>query len=584
MLPINKIILQDCPKKFTADQDKALSPEETLKYFYRQAAAMDLELIAEAKRIDQGRLGIPVFFSVCGADAKELLGTNKQMGKGASPAQAEASACMELAERFSFFSFRQHPANFVTGDYRKMLEAGYPVLPLEYLLKSVHDQDTPPETAAELLADIPLRWTWATNLTLAREVLVPFSWFYAVNEFNGASAGNTLEEAALQGICEVVERHVCARISREKIAAPKIDPATVTDPVALDLLGKFKAHNIELYLHDFSLDTGICTVGAVAVDRSTFPQQSEIVYTAGTTPDPQKALIRTITEVAQLAGDFNTGSNYEASGLPKPKSMAELAYITEAAETISIKDMNNLASGNIKTEVTNCLKAIKNLGLEVLAINTTHPQLAIPALYTIVPGLQFRERPIGSSFGLFAARLAAEKIKDPLRLETKLEQMERLLPSSYFIDFYRGRNLYNMGMAKESLPYFDRALAGGPEKHDLPSIYSYQGHALQAAGEYDQAIAALNKAEEYDSQRPDLYNMLGVCYFKKQQYERAVTCFERAVALNPASAMDYANLGVNHQRLGHHQEAAHFFTLALSLDPSIDFAREQLKIIEQEQN
>jgi ribosomal protein S12 methylthiotransferase accessory factor len=144
---------------------------------------------------------------------------------------------------------------------------------------------------------------------------MPFSWFFAINEFNGPSAGNSYEEAALQGICEIVERHVCALVSHEKIKTPLVDHSSVSDPVSRKLLSIFKENGIDLYLNDFSLDTGICTIAALAIDRSTFPEKSEIVYTAGTTPDPEKALIRAVTEVAQLAGDFNSGSNYIASGL-----------------------------------------------------------------------------------------------------------------------------------------------------------------------------------------------------------------------------------------------------------------------------
>ena len=75
-------------------------------------------------------------------------------------------------------------------------------------------------------------------------------------------------------------------------------------------------------------------VAALAVDPSTFPEISEIVFTAGTTPGPDKAIIRAITEVAQLAGDFNTGANYVASGLPKPLSMDEVDYLTESQQTV----------------------------------------------------------------------------------------------------------------------------------------------------------------------------------------------------------------------------------------------------------
>lgn len=265
------IQFSDCFKKFTTDQDKAITPEETLQRFYSKVASLNIKILHEVKRIDNGRLDIPVYFSVCGDDAKALTGTKKQMGKGASPVQAEASACMELAERFSFFSYKNNPANFLTGDYAAMVKAGHPVLAMEYLLTSVHDNKTSTDLLRQLLEDIPMQWAWGTNISRGEDVLIPFSWFFAINEFNGPSAGNTSEEAAMQGICEIVERHVCSLINRHKLATPRLDTASVQDAVARNLLRKFNEQNIELYLNDFSLDTGICTVGALAIDRSTFP-------------------------------------------------------------------------------------------------------------------------------------------------------------------------------------------------------------------------------------------------------------------------------------------------------------------------
>ncbi len=269
------------------------------------------------------------------------------MGKGASPIQAEASACMELAERFSFFSFKNNPENFLSGDYKAMVKAGYPVLDMEYLLESVHDTHTDVQVLQQLLEEIPMQWVWGTNISFKKDVLLPFSWFYAINEFNGPSAGNTYEESALQGICEIVERHVCSLINNEKRETPEINKESVSDETAKAVLKKFADNNIDLYLNDFTLDTGICTVGALAIDRATFPDKSEIVYTAGTTPDPEKALIRAITEVAQLAGDFNTSSNYVASGLSKPLSMAEVEYVTDTQTSVSIKKMSDLSALNL---------------------------------------------------------------------------------------------------------------------------------------------------------------------------------------------------------------------------------------------
>jgi len=570
------IRLQDCLKTYTTDQDKAIRPEDTVARFKEKLKHLDIDILKEVKRIDNGRLDIPVFFSVCGEDAQALTGTKKQMGKGFSPTQAEASACMELAERFSFFAFKNNEDNFIIGDYQQMRDAGYPVLDPFRLLQSVHDTRHDVPFLEALLAGIPMQWTWATSLTTGRDSLIPFSWFFAINEFNGPSAGNTYEEAALQGICEVVERHVCALINHEKIATPAIDPASVEDPVARDLLAKFARNNIEIYLNDFSLDTGISTVAALAIDRSSFPATSEIVFTAGTTPDPEKALIRAITEVAQLAGDFNSGSNYVASGLPKPLSMEEVQYVTDSGLCTSIGQMPSLADHNIKTEVENCVAALARQDMEVFMLDATHPQLQIPAIYTIIPGAHFRERSMIQDVGLFAAKLLVELVDDNEQLEQRLARMEQLIPDAYYLAFYRGRNLYNHGRSESALAAFDRALTLSPEQEDLPYIYSYKGHCLKDSGSYDEAINALEQGRVMDDERPDLHNMLGVCYYKKDDYNQAIVHFHRAVELNPASAMDYANLGVNYRKIGKQDEAIHFFNLALALDPAIEFARQQL--------
>jgi ribosomal protein S12 methylthiotransferase accessory factor len=570
------IRFNDCLKTFTLDQDKAITPEETLKNFYSKVESLDLQILNEVRRIDNGRLDIPVFFSVCGNDAHALTGTKKQMGKGASPVQAEASACMELAERFSFFSYKSNSGNFLTGDHKTMVAAGYPVLGLTYLLASVHDSHSSVQLLEQLLDDIPMQWAWGTNVTTGSDVLIPFSWFFAINEFNGPSAGNTYEEAALQGICEIVERHVCSVVNNKKIETPRIDPNSVKDAVAKELLGKFRANNIELYLNDFSLDTGICTVAALAIDRSTFPGKSEIVYTAGTTPDPEKALIRAITEVAQLAGDFNTDSNYVASGLPKPLSMDEVEYLTETQNSVTIQEMDNLSHNNIRVEVDNCIASLKKIGMEVLMIDVTHSGLDIPALYTIVPGAHFRERSMINDVGLFSAKLLVERVNDTEILEKKLVQMEKLLPKAYYLEFYRGRNFSDMGFPESALRHFNSSLTMHPEAEDLPYIYSYMGSCLKELGRYDEAVEILYKGLKEDEERPDLHNTLGVCFFKTQHYQKAILHFQRAVDLNPASGIDYANLGVNYHKIGNVESAIEFLTLALTLDPGLDFARELL--------
>ena len=89
--------------------------------------------------------------------------------------------------------------------------------------------------------------------------------------------------------------------------------------------------------------------GALVMDPATFPAASEIVFTAGTASSPQKAAIRALTEIAQLGGDFETGSNYEASGLPKFTRPEQFAWLT-SGPMVSIHDLPSVADSDIASQ------------------------------------------------------------------------------------------------------------------------------------------------------------------------------------------------------------------------------------------
>jgi len=569
----SRIILKDALKTFTIDQDKILNPEETVRRFKEKTKKLSLNILEETKRIDNGRLDIPIFFSVCGHDAKPVTGTNKQMGKGATPAQSEASAVMELVERFSFFSFSKNSENFFTEKYCNVKDRA---IPFKMIADSVHDDSKDLEVARKIFEGLPLQWTQGYNLTQGKEVLVPFNWFFMINEFNGPSAGNCPEEAISQGVCEIVERHVSSIISHEKLSVPAVNPYSADDPMVMEMLQKYRKAGIKFYISDFSLDMGIPSIGVLAYDPATFPGKSEIVWTAGTTPDPQKALSRALSETAQLAGDFNTGSNYVASGLPKFKKLEEAGFIMNPDKTINIHDLQDLSSNNIKTEVESCVSALQKKGMDVILINTTHPRLEIPAFYTIIPGAHFRERALGTSVGLFSAKLTTENNVPQKALE-KLTKIERLLPEKYYIKFYIGSCHLAMNDPETALGYFEQALDLDPVEQDIPSIYSYMGVCLKDMEQYQKALDVLRKGEKADDERTDIYNLMGFCYFKLRKNENAIRCFKKIIELDPGSAINYANIGSNYRDMGDRKKAIEFYTTAINIDPTIEFAWDNLK-------
>ena len=569
----HKIILNDAFKRFTLDQDKILPPEETVRRFKEKLKKVDLDILEETIRIDNGRLDIPIYFSSCGRDALAVIGTKKQMGKGATPLQAEASAVMELAERFSFFSFCKNPDNFFVDTYHNLQNRA---IPFEMIAQSVHDDSEDLDASKKIFENIPLKWTKAFNLTLDQEVLIPFNWFYTINEFNGPSAGNCIEEALLQGISEIVERHVSSVVNHNMLKVPAINPDSATYPMVVEMIKKYRRAGIKFYLSDFSLDTGIPSIGVLAYDPANFPEKSEIVWTAGTTPDPEKALSRALTEVAQLAGDFNTSSNYVASGLPKFSSIDQADFIINPGKQVDIGSLPQLADDNIKVEIQNCLSALANKNMEVIVVNTMHPLLEIPAFYTIIPGAHFRERALGTSVGMFSAKLITEN-QNPADAIGELEKIEKIIPGKYYIKFYLGYCHLALNNPETALEHFTRALEMHPTQEDIVSIYSYMGVCLKDMGKYRKALGVLKKAESYDRERTDIYNLMGFSHFKLKEHEKAIACFKKVLQLNPGSAIDYANIGSNYREMGDKEKAVRYYEMALALDPGIEFAQENLE-------
>lgn len=572
----SNIEIKDSIKRFSHDQDKTRNPAETVAWVRERLKSLDMDVLAKTMRIDTGRLDIPVYISLCGEDATRFTGTKKQMGKGATPQQSEASALMELIERFSFFSFiHQHP--FPTFRYKEL--DGFAVSAGD-LKKSLYDTETPFELCEAFLQELPLRWVKALNLSLGREQWAPIDWFYMINEYNGPAGGNTIEEAILQSLCEVVERHVGSIICNDLLITPEIDINSLRDPAAIELVEKFKSRGIRLFLRDFSLNTGIPTIGALAYDPSTFPEKSEIVFAAGTTSNPEKSLCRALTEIAQLAGDFESHTSYRPT-LPKYTSLEEAAFLMQSSGMVSIQDLPNLDDDNMRVEIERCTAALGRIGLEILVVNVTHPQLQIPAVYTMIPGAHFLDHTRNTDFAQHAARTMLRGLPK----EQLGEQMLRLLSTfgpRYDLTFFLAHSLELDGQPAAALALLKQALEQSPEPGEIGSIYVHIASCHKEMEHYAEAIKALALAEKANPDLKEIYNLRGFCYFKMKKHHDSIAAFERVIELDPGSAIDYANIGSNLRELGHKEEAIRLYKIALELDPDIDFARASMEKLEAE--
>jgi ribosomal protein S12 methylthiotransferase accessory factor len=400
-------------------------------------------------------------------------------------------------------------------------------------------------------------------------------WFEKLNEFNGSSAGNTREEAVLQGGCELVERHVSALVDRDRPALPTLDPESFRDPTLVRMWRLFGEQGIRVWLKDFSLGMGVPTVGALAYDPSTFPGLSEIVLTAGTATSPEKAAIRALTEVAQLAGDFHTGSCYDPSGLDKPDSLEECEWLRRG-ETVSVRDLPDISDSDIGAETLRLARVLGERGYSVFALDTTRPELDVPAAYTIAPGLLFRERAREASLGLFVGRILAEE-HPPDTAARGLDILEGVYPEAHFLPFFRGLLRLRQSRLNQALEWFRTAEPLQPSAESRALAAFYSGYSLALGEDWEESLPFLRRAAEQSPANHTFRNQHGVACFRTGRYREAAREFSAALEIDPGSAVDMANLGLCYKNMGKPGAAADFLSGSLDLDPSLDFARTHLR-------
>ena len=571
------ISLSPTPKKYHTDQDKACTPQETVSRVKAALSGLSLSILAQTRRIDNGVLGIPVFLSICGEDARSVMPTRKQMGKGASPEQAEASALMELMERYGFFTFwRDLPeATQATWEEAKRL---FPqtLMPLELVNKACGD--TLPHDALERILNLrPWLFVPSTHIATGNTVHVPLDLFKVLNEFNGSSAGNTQVESILQGTCELVERHVCALADKQHPALPSlpVHPESTNDPVLRDLLEKFHRNGIVLVLKDMTMGMPVPTVAALAMNPVTFPETSEIVFTAGTACTPEKAAIRAITEVAQLAGDFCTSASYEASGLPKYRTWEETAWLHQGPQT-TYAALPRIEHDDMLVELQEVAHKLEALGFPLFSVSTQNPQTGVPSNYNFVPGFQFRERDEHPSVGLFVLRLLREEADEDTLL-AGLATIEAAYPESHFIPFFKGLIALDMGNVEAARAFFAMALPLQPGATSKSLVAFYHAYTLTQEAQWEAAIPLLDTAIANAPDLKEALNLRGVCKFKLERYAEAAQDFTEVIKfIDKSSVMDLFNLGVCHKLMGNTEEARNYLGAALSIDPTFTKAQEHL--------
>jgi ribosomal protein S12 methylthiotransferase accessory factor len=131
--------------------------------------------------------------------------------------------------------------------------------------------------------------------------LLPINLISSICGTNGMCAGNTPEEALIQGISEIFERFAMRSIYQQKITPPTIPDEYFQNTTILDRIQRLEKAGFTATIKDCSLGLGLPVIGLL-LSRQTTEKNTlteEYTFHVGADPCPITALERCLTEIYQ---------------------------------------------------------------------------------------------------------------------------------------------------------------------------------------------------------------------------------------------------------------------------------------------
>ena len=344
------------------------------------------DLIVE--RLDQKDIfGVPVYRIYQEGD------NYLEHGKGLIRAQAMASGLMEFVERYS--ALRPVPSAMVMSTKEGLGDEAVSYWDL------VPERRLAEGSSREEVDRLKMYWTRAWSLTRQQDVYVPGHLVYTHIPYldtrwyctNGLGAGNTMEEALVHAICEVVERHQEEFINRNHLPVDCIDQSTIISKPVLWALKLFRKNGFEVHLADYSGDLGIPTVQVLAIHPAEKTTHAGWCMAHGTHTDPAVAMVRVLSELCQTRavyikntedGTHEEEQQYASLSIGVRRMLKERQH----SRPMPFSTLPDVTRDDIGEEVEELVKRLDARGFEVIASDITHPHLKVPCVRVIVRDMQ----------------------------------------------------------------------------------------------------------------------------------------------------------------------------------------------------
>lgn len=369
---------------------------ETLEWARQAFAKCGIVRLANVTDFDT--VGVPVWIAVRPL-ARSLT---VSQGKGISHDLAAVSAAMESIEVFHAESVCVPAVEVGIVD-----ALGDP--------RFVEVHRLPVRLGAEITRETRIRWIAGKSLSTGRTRYVPAELFdldfthfpldagVFVRSSNGLASGNSVDEAALHAICELVERdqksfwlvqqRVCTRPPERRLAL-----RTICDEACLWMLERTEAAGLQVFVWNIATTIPIPAFGCTVVDarsRTLYPQRASGF---GCHPLKRIALSRAISEALQSRLTHVTGlrddvrwSTYRSDLMAEHLSQDEA--VMSAGEAVDGLDYDKIKECPVATiqgmmDWTLALLASCDLQ-EAVIVDLTRDDIGVPVVHATIPDIEY---------------------------------------------------------------------------------------------------------------------------------------------------------------------------------------------------
>ena len=341
---------------------------------------------------------------------------SKSAGKGSTRDQSRVSALCEAIERYSgayfgdeirirrrFIEFAAEEEAIHPNDAQLFSETQFDNA--KVINAKGHPYNIVP---ARLDPDTEIDWTPVWSLTQQRHRYLPTTMLYSmpadhrgpadlIADSNGCAAGNTLEEAILQGFFELAERDAFAIWWYNRLRVAAVDLSSFDDEYLTSASEHYARYGRELWMLDITSDIGIPTF--VALSRKPESHTEDIIYGAGAHFDPRMAALRAVCEMNQcLTWLPQPGRSADGPTIDDPLALwwwrtarlADCSWLAPASgEPLSTASRHAiLESTDTREDVERCRALVEAKGMEFLVLDQTRPDIGMPVARVIVPGMR----------------------------------------------------------------------------------------------------------------------------------------------------------------------------------------------------